>query len=225
MVVAVCLTACSNTTSTPKNIPQANKQGTLARLWTLISHTDASDLSQVNNPSQAQQWLSTQVNNSTQTQNNSDALNNQLQSTDRRLVRTVRDVPAQVFISLTQSIAKNSSDNTFNTPVLESDSEPLTATESSHPFTQFAPPTEKKQETIPLPVASDITLPLANLNQIRYVGMIQRNEQSIGLVRVGERVYRIQLKERIGQGNWPVMAINPEQMSLMVNGKMVNYTK
>jgi Tfp pilus assembly protein PilP len=60
---------------------------------------------------------------------------------------------------------------------------------------------------------------------MKFVGVIQNENQYFGLVQVGERVYRVQQNEAIGSGKWRVAAIDETRMQLVVNGKLVTYDK
>ena len=65
----------------------------------------------------------------------------------------------------------------------------------------------------------------AEAQQIQYVGMMGTGSERFGLVRVGERVYRVVPDMRIGRGQWRVLQFDAAKMQVLINGQTVHYEK
>jgi Tfp pilus assembly protein PilP len=89
------------------------------------------------------------------------------------------------------------------------------------------PPFEPSIEPAPLrnikPAAP--TLTQATLADIHYQGMLHQNGQTWGVVRVGERLYRVSPQERIGKELWSVTQLTDQKLQLSANGKTHTLTK
>ena len=177
-------------------------------------------------PEQAKQWLAQEVKQvrTTQGQSENSRLSQQLQNLDRRLVRSVgleQDIAEQVFTNLRDS-PKNKGEN----PLAEQ--RPTTqqpqsnwydlGTNNSGVLNQAPQFSEATAETMP-------DLSQADAKQIQYVGMITTGLERFGLVRVGERVYRVEPNTRIGRGQWRVLQFDATKMQVLINGQTVHYEK
>ncbi len=177
-------------------------------------------------PEQAKQWLAQEVKQvrTTQGQSENSRLSQQLQNLDRRLVRSVgleQDIAEQVFTNLRDS-PKNKGEN----PLAEQ--RPTTqqpqsnwydlGTNNSGVLNQASQFSGETLETTP-------DLSQADAKQIQYVGMITTGLERFGLVRVGERVYRVEPNTRIGRGQWRVLQFDATKMQVLINGQTVHYEK
>lgn len=69
------------------------------------------------------------------------------------------------------------------------------------------------------------TLNQATLREINYQGLLHQNGGTWGVVRVGERLYRVSLHERIGKESWSVTQLAEQNLQLSASGKTHTITK
>ena len=75
------------------------------------------------------------------------------------------------------------------------------------------------------PMKKSIDLSQANLTDLQYAGLLTQNTKTWGMVKVGERLYPINVGDMIGQGRWPVIGFNAQNMQLKIANKAVTYEK
>ncbi len=177
-------------------------------------------------PEQAKQWLDTELHqmHSIQVQPEISRLNQQLQNQDRRLIRSIgldASISDNVFTAVSGASEKKISfapERSSGTQAPRAKAYDLGVVDIGR-VTPAAQPTAKPVATI----APDLSQ--ADAEQIQYVGMIQTDTQYFGLVRVGERVYRVVPNMRIGRGQWRVLQLDATKMQVLINGQTVHYEK
>jgi len=83
-------------------------------------------------------------------------------------------------------------------------------------------PLERPQQNIKPHVP---TLSQATLREINYQGVLHQNGGTWGVVRVGDRLYRVSLHEHIGKESWAVTQLTEQNLQLSANGKTHTVTK
>lgn len=210
-----------------------NKMGFRWVLWVLIvlpnmwlfacddkAHNTSLDnelLATIANPHDAQVWLEQQAQRA---QYDDTTRNNPEKLTDRRLLRITDLTSNKVFISMNSEainvFTSQSTEDVENDQgkVKLSDGERLTLNGRDMSAAQ-----------IEQPVRTTLELAQADLSQIRFSGVMQKEHEWFGLIQVGERVYRVKPNESIGVGKWRIVSVDDLGMRLMVNGKVVAYDK
>lgn len=171
-------------------------------------------LPSIDNAQDAQVWLNQQK----QRSQKSVAVNtNSPLQNDRELLRNIGSVSDKTFISMNASAAdplKNkSADGVAMAQSVQASSGLLDAS-----VDMAGIQAESKARV-------ELELPRANLSQIKFLGVMQNQNEQFGLVQVGQRVYRVKPNESIGAGKWRVASIDEARMRLMVKGKVVTYDK
>ena len=177
-------------------------------------------------PDQAKQWFAREVAQvgAAQGLRELSPLNRQLQNLDRRLVRSVgldERVSEQVFINVRTPVQDKKASTTreqMPRAQLPQGSVYDLGMDSSGVSNDSAQSTGVTVQTLP-------DLSQADANQIQYVGMMEAGAERFGLVRVGERVYRVVPNMRIGRGQWRVLQMDVAKMQVLINGQTVHYEK
>lgn len=177
-------------------------------------------------PEQAKHWLNTETHriHSIHTQPETSRLNQQLQNLDRRLVRSVgldERVSEQVFINVRAPVQDKKASTTreqMPRAQLPQGSVYDLGMDSSGVSNDSA-------QSMGVTVQTLSDLSQADANQIQYVGMMETGAERFGLVRVGERVYRVVPNMRIGRGQWRVLQMDAAKMQVLINGQTVHYEK
>ena len=63
------------------------------------------------------------------------------------------------------------------------------------------------------------------LDGFRYAGLLAMEDASLGLIKIDDRLYRVHVGDVIGQGRWPVVALDAQAMQLQVAGKVKRYDR
>lgn len=193
-------------------------------LWGLSSQTGHEAISDT--AEKAQQWLALDMKSMhAQTQLEPSRLDEQLQNPDRRLARTVAPVDSSsppVFVGLNAGSAKAVAPDEASTRLKERlmrvSKRLLDDIESTRDVRPVQPLVKAGEQATP-------ELNQADAQQIKYMGLMRVGETEFGLVRVGERVYRITPDMRIGRGQWRIAQMDARTMQLVINGQTVNYGK
>ena len=176
-------------------------------------------------PEQAKQWLNTELRqmHGIHGQPEVSRLNQQLQNLDRRLIRSIgldEQIPENVFTTVGVAVEKKAAASSERTPkapipnLNRYDRYDLGAAD----FGVLSPPLKPTVQIMP-------DLSQAEAQQIQYVGMMETGSERFGLVRVGERVYRVVPDMRIGRGQWRVLQFDAAKMQVLINGQTVHYQK
>ncbi len=203
-----------------------NKRSSRIVLWLLLALSSAQLIacgqqsasgSSIDTPEQAQEWLNQQKlsahNSPTGVPNAPSPIS------DRRLLHSDAQASSPVFIAMDPNPVGAPKNKLSDGTNAHDNSDALAVKELLISQAQMSTAhTEPKA-----PVAIDLAQ--ANAAQMKFVGVIQNENQYFGLVQVGERVYRVQQNEAIGSGKWRVAAIDETRMQLVVNGKLVTYDK
>ena len=203
-----------------------NKRSSRIVLWLLLALSSAqliacgqqsASRSSIDTPEQAQEWLNQQKlsahNSPTGVPNAPSPIS------DRRLLHSDAQASSPVFIAMDPNPVGAPKNKLSDGTNAHDNSDALAVKELLISQAQMSTAhTEPKA-----PVAIDLAQ--ANAAQMKFVGVIQNENQYFGLVQVGERVYRVQQNEAIGSGKWRVAAIDETRMQLVVNGKLVTYDK
>ncbi|MGL4767654.1 MAG: hypothetical protein ACRCV6_06195 [Formosimonas sp.] len=72
---------------------------------------------------------------------------------------------------------------------------------------------------------ADAPLPQTGPVELKYLGLMSQNGQSVGMVQVGQRVYPVRVGDAIEAGQWPVLSLDAQSMRLKVAQKAVVYEK
>lgn len=114
-----------------------------------------------------------------------------------------------------------------------------------HVFASVAPSVPKTNPVLPLPlikkfettdsmlilpaapmvVQKTINISQAAASELKYAGLLTRDGQTMGMVKVAERLYPVRVGDVIGQGKWPVLDVNAQTMQIKIAQKAVVYEK
>ena len=183
-------------------------------------------------PNEVLQWLQAELQEErvTQTPPEMNRLNEQLSSSDRRLMRTADGttlIADHVFLAVNDTAADKAATPPKNTARVEAahaTPPSLSKNVSDALLLGMQYPTSSKTE-IQKASEDEPDLSQAGAQQIKYIGLMQAGADTYGLVRVGSRVYRVVPDMRIGRGQWLVLKIDATQMQVLINGKTVHYGK
>lgn len=178
---------------------------------------------------EVRQWLDNELQKSrreTHAQLNVDGrLSEQLQNPDRRLIRAV-DVPNSssqaVFMAFNKgSVAKTAPDEANHRL-----KERLNRT-ANRLLDDLDKMSEANRTNFASQPLADTALELnqADAQQMHYLGLMTVGTEQFGLIRVGERVYRVTPNMRIGRGQWRVVRLDATTMQVLINGQTVHYGK
>ena len=77
----------------------------------------------------------------------------------------------------------------------------------------------------PLPPQKNINLSQAAASELKYVGLLSHDGQTVGMVQVLEHLYPVHVGDTIGQGKWQVLSLNAQTMQIKIAQKAVVYEK
>lgn len=77
----------------------------------------------------------------------------------------------------------------------------------------------------PLPPQKNINLSQAAASELKYVGLLSHDGQTVGMVQVLEHLYPVHVGDKIGQGKWQVLSLNAQTMQIKIAQKAVVYEK
>mgnify|MGYP003587051135 CR=1 FL=1 len=183
------------------------------------SSSSSEALPNIDNAQDAQVWLNQQK----QRSQKSVAVNTSSPSqNDRGLLHNIGSVSDKTFISMNASVADTLKNKSTDGAAMTQSVQGVGVQANSGLLDASGDMAGIQAES---KARVELELPQANLSQIKFLGVMQNQNEQFGLVQVGQRVYRVKPNEPIGAGKWRVISIDEARMQLKVKGKVVTYDK
>ena len=179
------------------------------------SSSSSEALPNIDNAQDAQVWLNQQK----QRSQKSVAVNTSSPSqNDRGLLHNIGSVSDKTFISMNASVADTLKNKSTDGAAMTQSVQGVGVQANSGLLDASGDMAGIQAES---KARVELELPQANLSQIKFLGVMQNQNEQFGLVQVGQRVPN----EPIGAGKWRVISIDEARMQLKVKGKVVTYDK
>ena len=234
MGLSCALSACSEGKTASNGTPAqpAAHSADITVPWSVIfgGHTDPTTETVPSTQSEAHSWLKQewQKIQSLRAEPAANRLGEQLQNADRRLVRTIEPTDGVVAISTPVFMAMNKGAERKTVQQQANQQLQQRLTQTAHRLLDDLDATTRPAPVAPesKPMASSTPdLSQAEHQQIKYLGLMSVGAEEFGLVRVGERVYRVTPNMPIGRGQWRIIRMDATAMQVLIDGQTVNYGK
>lgn len=216
LLASLCLSLCACDQTTPATT--SNQLSKSQVFWGVVGNTPQTS-------EQAKQWLNTELHQMHDIHEQSEVsrLNQQLRDLDRRLIRSIglsEQIPENVFTVVGVAAEKKTTALSERAPKVQAPNL------SRYNRYDLGAADFGVLNLPPKPMAKILPdLSQADMNEIQYVGMMDTDVERFGLVRVGERVYRVVPNMCIGRGQWRVLQFDAKKMQVLINGQTVHYEK